>query len=269
MRTLSGLKLCFVAGTLGNGGAERQLFYILQALCREGATPQLFAMDSGEFWEKRIKNLGVSVTCVGERGSRLARLLRLVKEIRNCRPDVLQSQHFYTNAYVALTAWFFGLSGIGAMRNNGSSEVTDTGGIGGRLSLHLPRTIAANSQVAIRYAIDCGVPASRLFFLPNVVDTEWFKPTTAPVEEPLTLVAVGRLVKQKRLDRFISILHRLRTDLRLNVKGLIVGNGRQDELQNHARQFGLLPDGVQFLGSVSDMRSVYQQAAVCVLSSDH
>lgn len=269
MRTLSGLKVCFVAGTLGNGGAERQLFYILQALCRKGATPHLFAMDRGEFWEVRIKNLGVSVTYVGERGSRLARLLRLMKEMRKCRPDVLQSQHFYTNAYVALAAWFWGLTGIGAMRNNGRSEVNDTGGIGGWLSLHCPRMIAANSQVAIRYAIDCGIPASRLFFLPNVVDTEWFKPLAVSGEEPIALLAAGRLVKQKRLDRFISILHRLRTDFHLNVKGLIAGNGWPNELQNQARQLGLFPDGVQFLGSVADIRSVYRRSAVCVLTSDH
>ena len=269
MRTLSGLKVCFVAGTLGNGGAERQLFYILQALCRAGASPHLFAMDRGEFWEERIKNLGVNVTCVGQQRSRLARLVRLMKEIRKCRPEVLQSQHFFTNAYVALAAWFSGSSGIGAMRNNGSSEVSGTGGIGGWLSLHCPRMIAANSQVAIRYAIDCDIPASRLFFLPNVVDTGWFKPATALGGEQLTLVAIGRLVKQKRLDRFVSILHRLRTDLRLNVKGLIVGKGQPTELQDQARQLGLLPEGVQFLGSVSDTRSAYQQAAVCVLTSDH
>jgi glycosyltransferase involved in cell wall biosynthesis len=269
MRTLSGLKVCFVAGTLGNGGAERQLFYILRALRQEGASPHLFAMDRGGFWEERIKNLGVSVTCVGERPSRFARLLRLMKEARKFRPDVLQSQHFFTNAYVALAARFSGSSGIGAMRNNGSSEVSDTGSIGGWLSLHCPRRIAANSQVAIRYAVDCGVSASRLFFLPNVVDTHWFKPSTVSSNEPLTLVAVGRLVKQKRLDRFISILHRLRTELRLNLKGMIVGGGQSNELEKQARQLGLLPEDVQFLGSVSDMRSVYQQAAVCVLTSDH
>src|SRR3954463_9512199 len=116
MRTLSGLKLCLLAGTLGNGGAERQLFYILQALGRAGVTPHLLSMDSRGFWEEKIKALGVHVSCVGDRPSRLARLVRLLKELRKHRPDVLQSQHFFTNAYVALAACALGFSGIGAMR---------------------------------------------------------------------------------------------------------------------------------------------------------
>jgi glycosyltransferase involved in cell wall biosynthesis len=127
--------------------------------------------------------------------------------------------------------------------------------------------------MAIQYAIARGVSPSRLYFLPNVVDTEWFKPSDRLPEEPFTLVAVGRLVKQKRLDRFISILHRLRNDFRLNVRGLIIGSGRQNEdlraeLESQARNLGLLPDVAEFRGGVSDTRSVYHQAAVCVLTSD-
>ena len=48
----------------------------------------------------------------------------------------------------------------------------------------------------MQYAITRGVPASRLYFLPNVVDTEWFKPPDSFSKEPLTLIAVGRLVKR-------------------------------------------------------------------------
>src|SRR5688572_33469209 len=99
MRNLSSLKICFVAGTLEHGGAERQLFYMLQALCQTGASPRVLSMDRGEFWENRIKALQVPVDCVGDRPSRLARLVRVLKELWKDPPDVLQSQHFFTNAY--------------------------------------------------------------------------------------------------------------------------------------------------------------------------
>jgi len=81
MRSLSKLKLCFLAGTLEHGGAERQLFYILQALCQAGNTPRLLSLDQGEFWEERIKGLGVSVTWVGDQPSRFKRLFRVLKEV--------------------------------------------------------------------------------------------------------------------------------------------------------------------------------------------
>lgn len=273
MRDFSKLKLCFLAGTLEHGGAERQLFYMLQALRQEGATLRLFALDRGQFWEEKIKALGVNVTCVGDQSSRWKRLLRLLKEMRKNPPDVLQSQHFFANGYVGLAARLLPVSGIGAMRNNGRSEVSESGRFGGWLNLHLPATLAANSKAAIQFAVAQGVPASRLYFLPNVVDTERFKPSASSLRGPITLIAVGRLVKQKRLDRFISILARLRTDFSLNVRGLIIGPGCQNEdlrweLENQARGLGLFPDIVQFRGSVSDMRSAYHEAAICVLTSD-
>lgn len=273
MRNLSNLKLCFLAGTLTPGGAERQVFYILQALCQAGASPRLLSLDRGEFWEERIKALGVPVTWAGDQPSRLRRMLRVLKEVRKDPPHILQSQHFFTNAYVGLTARLFQVSGVGAMRSNGSAEVSGSGPLGGWLNLHCPRLIAANSKVAIRYAMARGVSPSHLYFLPNVVDTEWFKPSNRLPEEPFTLIAVGRLVRPKRLDRFISILHRLRNNFGLNVRGWIIGSGRQNEdlraeLESQASTLGLLPDTVQFRGSVADMRSVYHQAAVCVLTSD-
>jgi len=273
MSNLSKLKLCFLAGTLEHGGAERQLFYVLQALCQAGATPRLLSLDHSEFWEEKIKALGICVTWVGDQPSRLTRLFRVLKELWKNPPDVLQSQHFYANAYVSMAAWLLQASGIGAMRNNGRTEVSDSGPLGGWLNLHLPRTIAVNSRVAMKYAIAQGVPASRLYFLPNVVDSDWFKPSSPCSTGPLTLVAVGRLVKQKRLDRFISILAHLRSDFRLDVRGLIVGPGCQNEdlrpaLESQARSLGLFPDFLQFRGGVSDIRSAYHEAAVCVLTSD-
>lgn len=133
MRNLSSLKVCFVAGTLEHGGAERQLFYMLEALCRAGASLRVLSMDQGEFWENKIMTLGVCVTCVGHRPSRLARLLRVLKELRKDPPEVVQSQHFFTNAYVVVAAALSGASGIGAMRNNGCTEVAESGPLGGWL----------------------------------------------------------------------------------------------------------------------------------------
>ena len=273
---LAGTKICFLAGTLEHGGAERQLLYILQALCGCGAAPRLLCMDRGEFWENAIRQSGVGITWVGQRGSRLRRLFRIVKALREDPPDVLQSQHFFTNAYVSIAASLLGIKGIGAMRNDGASEVRESGRLGGWLNLHLPKTIAANSRIAIQYAISQGIPAGQFCFLPNVVDTEQFVPSreNAPADHPLTLLIVGRLVRQKRLDRFISIVARLRHHLKLNVKGLIVGPARANEdlrpkLERQARELGIFPDGLEFRGAVSNMAPVYQQVGVCVLTSDH
>src|SRR2546421_10861023 len=104
MSGLSRLKLCFLAGTLEHGGAERQLFYILQALCQAGATPRLLSMDQGEFWEEKIKALGVSVTSIGGRGARLGRLLLGLQKVGEEGTDVVPSQHIFFHTYVGPSA---------------------------------------------------------------------------------------------------------------------------------------------------------------------
>jgi glycosyltransferase involved in cell wall biosynthesis len=269
MKNLSQLKICFLAGTLGQGGAERQLFYILSALRQSGAVPRLLCLGRNEFWEGRIKDLGVPITCVGQPKARLMRLFRIISELRKHPLQIFQSQHFYTSAYVGVAARLLGLCGIGAMRNNGLSGVMDSGPIGAWLGLRAPKVIAANSRAAIRYATEHGVRPERLYLLPNVVDTTQFRPTARLRENQIRLITVGRFIQNKRLDRFLSALARLREGTKRDVKGTIVGAGPLKEaLEKHAGALGLLPDGVEFKGSVSDMAPVYAEADICVLTSE-
>ena len=274
MHSLSNLKICYLAGTLGQGGAERQLFYALRALRQSGANVRLLSLDSGAFWEEPIKRLGVSVSWVGQDSSRFKRVFRILKQLRKDAPDIFQSQHFYTNGYTSLSARFLKRHAIGALRSNGIFDLSECGLFGGQINLRLPKTIAANSQTAIRHAVCQGVPATRLYFLPNVVDTEKFKPLGELQDSPVTLLAVGRLTKEKRFDRFLTLLGKLRNEHRLDVCGLIVGPSRADQdlgpqLLQQASTLGLLPSALQFRGSIADMPTVYREATACVLSSDH
>ena len=274
MPTLSKLKICYLAGTLGQGGAERQLFYAIQALCRGGASVRVLSLDSGGFWEAPIKQLGVTVTCVGQTRSRFSRVCRIVKALRRQPADVLQSQHFFANAYASLSAIFLKRKAIGALRSNGRFDVSQCGKLGGRINLHLPGVIAANSHSSIEYALNHGIPRSRLFFLPNAVDTDQFKLAAKAPQVPITLLTVGRLTAEKRIDRFISLVHQLRTHHGLDVRGWIVGSARADQdlrpvLERQAAALGLRSDALRFLGSVSDMPSLYRQATIFVLTSEH
>jgi len=273
MLDLSKLKVCYLAGTLGQGGAERQLYYAVQGLRFAGAAVRILCLERGGFWEEPIRRLGVPVTWVGQSNRRLGRVLQILKDLAKDPPDIFQSQHFFTNAYVAVAAWARNCAAVGAVRSSGNYDVLSCGHIGGWLNLRLPGLLAANSRSAMSYASKEGVPASRLCLLPNVVDTEQFKAAPGP-EGKLTLLAVGRLTREKRFDRFLTILHRLRHDYNVDVRGLLAGGTRpgrrvRSELVQQAGALGLLPDGVQFLGAVEDLRPVYQSASVCLLTSDH
>jgi glycosyltransferase involved in cell wall biosynthesis len=267
---LSRLKICFLAGSLGQGGAERQLFYMLRALRENGAAPRLLCLGSREFWEAKIKDLGVPITCVGHAQSKLRRLFRILAELRRDPPDVFQSQHFYTAAYVGVVGRLLRLASIGALRSNGLEDLRDSGHLLGWLCLHSPLLLAANSRTALNYAMHRGVPAERLYFLPNVVDTERFRPGPRQSGSTVRLIAVGSLRHAKRFDRFLSALVRLGRESKSQIKGLIVGAGPlRKELEKQAGDLGLMPSVVEFLGSVSEMAPIYTESDILVLTSQH
>jgi glycosyltransferase involved in cell wall biosynthesis len=194
----------------------------------------------------------------------------MINELRKNPPDILQSQHFYTNIYAAAAARILRVRGIGAMRSDGIGEVRATGKILGHLSLRLPQLIAANSQAAIKNAVGLGALPSRLRYLPNVVNTDRFKPTDARVEEqPIRLLAVGSLETVKRIDRFISVVARLRRESKIEIKSVIVGEGSQRErLERRAAELGLSHDTCSFKGRIDDTASIYKNADILVLTSD-
>lgn len=269
MRELAQMQVCFLAGTLGQGGAERQLFYLLKALRQSGANVRLLCLTQGEFWEQPIRELGVEVSWVGRAASKTARLRRIVAELRARRPDVLQSQHFYTNLYAATAARALGVKEIGALRNDCISEVQANGAVLGRLNLRIPRVLAANSRVAIGNAVALGVPAARLHLLPNVLDVEQFTPDGRSEQTSINLLAVGRLVEQKRMDRVLDVVARVRERTGQTVKARIVGDGPlRSQLETQAATLGLSPDVVEFKGAVADMRPYYQAADLLLLTSD-
>ena len=272
MIDLSKLNICFLAGTLGQGGAERQLYYILKTLRENGARIRLLSLTRGEFWEKPIKELGVPVGWVGDSSSRLIRLKEITKEIRQDRPAIIQSQHSFTNLYAALAGRALGLHSVGAIRNDCKREIQSLGRVAGRLSLRLPHSIAANSELGIRNAVAMGRTPSRIHLLRNVVDTDIFLPTVRTFSGVAKVAAIGRLTEQKRFDRFLRVMSRVdKIESRLGraVKVTITGSGPlKKQLERQASELGLLGRVVEFKGSVADTRIIYRWADLLAMTSD-
>jgi glycosyltransferase involved in cell wall biosynthesis len=138
----------------------------------------------------------------------------------------------------------------------------------GRMSLRIPRLIAANSRFGLEKAIELGVPSSRLHLLPNVIDTEQFAPGPKTSSERLTILAVGRCVPQKRLDRYLSILGKVRREARIAVRGLVLGDGPlRPHLERQAAELGLAPPTVEFRGNIPDIRNAYREADILLMTS--
>jgi glycosyltransferase involved in cell wall biosynthesis len=267
---LRGLRVCFLAGTLGQGGAERQLFYNLKCLTECGAEVNLLCLTKGEYWEKPISNLGVAIHYVGGSSSRLGRLLQVFRVVRRLRPQVVQCQHFYTNIYGAVAGRFLGIPSIGAVRNDGFNELKSNGRFFGRLSVALPNWIAANSQRAIENLRSLRFDSQKFLLLSNVVDAEWFRPVAQlRSENEFVILGMGSLERRKRFDRLLAIAAELRSRINRNLRVVIAGDGRQrKEIETLAEQTRQKGANVELTGRVADPLPLFQRADVLLLTSD-
>ena len=269
LQDLSNLRILFLAGTLGQGGAERQLYYTIKALVAQGATVQVAALSGSEYWGAHIRALGVPLIELMPPRPRWFRLVKLLRLLRSFRPHIIQSQHFYANAYVALGGRLTGVPEIGAIRGSGYGDIESMGAFGAQLNLKSPRLLAANSKMAIRYLVSQGVDETRLFFLPNVVDTEHFRPAPARQggSDVFKILTVGRLIALKQFDKLLFAVAELLKQVEQPIEFRIVGAGPEHaKLEQLSHELGL-DEVVEFCGTTPNVLPHYQWADLFVLAS--
>ena len=259
------LKVCFIAGTLGQGGAERQLYYILSALVRNGAEVNLICLTSGEYWEKPILELGVVIHQIPQVG-RLKKLWTIIKVVKQIKPRIIQSMHFYTNLYAGVAGKLAGIVSIGAIRSNFTYELKAHNSLIGKLCYKLPNYMVANSMEAFNTAVEFGLNKKKLFYLSNAVDTDKF---IAKKKEnnnsTFNVLSIGRLDFNKRFDRLIRITAALKDK---NIFTTIIGDGElKDELLKLSKEAGLNENNISFPGNVSNPEAYYTQADAFVFTS--
>ena len=266
---LSKLYIIFIVGTLGQGGAERQLYYILKILRSKRVNITILSLTQGEHWEELIRQLGIPVIWVGEKQNRLIRLAKIIKNTRESKATIIQSHHFYTNLYAGITGRILGIQNIGAIRNDVLSEIRANGHIIGNFCLHTPRRLAANSYNGRKNAINSHISPDRIDILPNVIDCEHFCPSNKSQMEPFTVLTIGRLVRQKKQEHFLECLAKARDNSSLKLEGWIVGGGPlEGYLKNKAKSLSLGPSDVHFYKSISDPVTIYQKSDVFLFTSE-
>jgi glycosyltransferase involved in cell wall biosynthesis len=263
------MNICFIAGTLGQGGAERQLYYYVKSLKENGHNPYVLCLTKGDFWEKPILDLGLPVIWVGRSNIHIYRLFSIIRQISQRPTDIIHSQHFHTNLYAYFAGVILRIKAIGSVRNDVWSEISSLRFLG-RISFSLPKVMVANSKAAISNAQKIGQRKGQIFFLPNVVDSNYFIPATRKNNSAyLLMIFIGSLWAPKRVDRVIRIA-KICLEQNLSVKFKLFGDGEQKKiLINMAKELGVLNTNLQFIGPVADIRIAYQEGDILLLTSDH
>jgi len=268
------LRVAFVAGTLGVGGAEKQMVYMARALCQSGAEVRVLSLTRGDYYERALREIGLEPVWIGQSSHPLGRLAAVIRALREFRPHILQAAHFFTNLYVGLAAPWLGAVSVGAIRSDVLREMKEHGAWGPWL-LRLPAVLIANSHAARTAAAHLGTREDKIFILSNAIDLQAFDRLAGqPVPTParpggVTAALVANLIPFKRVDRFLEGLATARAQVP-GLTGWIIGEGRsRGELEARAADLGLDGEGVTFLGSREDVPALLKQVDLLAVTSDH
>jgi glycosyltransferase involved in cell wall biosynthesis len=262
-----------VAGSLTQGGAEKQLVYMAQALRARGAEVRIYSLTRGEFYEGVLRDRGFLPIWVGHHRHPAARVVVMARAFRGFQPHIVQSTHFFANLYAALAGRMAGALPIGSIRNDGAFDI-DANGRWGPWLLRVPPLLIANSTAAQRHAESVGTPQHKIHLVANVINLAEFdrdretEQTADHRTEPVA-ITVCRLVPMKRLDRFIRALAIARRQVPA-LRGLIVGDGpERPGLEALARSIDGMTAALTFAGRSDRVPTLLRQAQMLVHTSDH
>jgi len=266
----SPLRIALIAGSLGVGGAEKQLCFMARALVGAGVDLRVYTLTRGEPYEAVLRNAGINVAWIGRYDSPALRVAAAARQCLGFRPHVVQATHFFANLYAALASRTCGALSVGAIRN----DVADEFEANGRWSPWLLRSVdglIVNSEAALKATSALGIAPDRVARVSNVIELE-HEPLPEEAlrsRDGVIIACVARLAAPKRIDRFLRALAAVRRTCP-EVRGLVVGDGPEREnLLKLAAGLGLFPGAVEFAGCRLDVPALLRAADVLVLTSDH
>lgn len=271
------IRITYVIPTLDQSGAERQLTLLATNLPRPEFDVNVIALNRGGYYADQLRAADIPVTVL-EKRFRFDPLsyVRLRRQLRQNRPDVVQSFLFSANSYVRLP-------GIcePSTRVVVSERCVDSWKSGWQLKVdrwqnsRMHAMTANSASVAEFYRETVGVSEQLIHTIPNGLPTQ-DKPSIESggiraefgLPDQAKLVGfVGRLAPQKCLKDLVwafQLLHQVIDDAYL----VLVGEGpEREELAALARSFDCR-DKVIFTGHRQDATAVISQLdAFCLPSS--
>jgi len=280
------MNILFLARSLGQGGAERQLVLLSKGLRQRGHAVSVVVFYGGNTVENDLLSAGVSVTQLGKGGrwditSFLWALARAVKRIR---PDVL---HAYLGVPNVLAVVLKPLIPCARVVLGVRASSIDWGAYDWAvrwmyraecLLARLSDLIIANSQSGLDYAAENGFPRKKMVVVPNGIDVEHFKPSHEARmrvraqwgvgDKEILIGLVGRIDPMKDHATFLRAAFRIRKE-KAGMRFVCVGDG-PDPYKGSMRLLASnlqLDDVLIWAGARDDVAAVYNAVDVACSSS--
>jgi glycosyltransferase involved in cell wall biosynthesis len=270
------VRLAFFIGTLGAGGAERVMSLLCNALQASGHEVSLWTFDGAgrDFYrlDERVRRVGFGLLAdtrlIDKVHVNVRRLLRLRRQLRRERPDVLVSFIAQANVIALMAAVGLDIPVVVSERidprvHRESLPVR----VLRRLTYRRASCLVVQTN-AVRAWGKRMTGKERVVSIPNPVAIPQARSATHPSvsDQSLRVVAMGRLVRQKGFDLLLQAFSEV-TPRFPHTSLVIYGDGPEREaLQAQADALGL--DGrVSFPGQTDRAAQALGDAALFVLPS--
>lgn len=101
----AGLRISFITGQLGLGGAEKQLFLLARGLLQAGWQVSVVNMShrQGEYWDHALRQAGIPVYGIRMNLPRLNRLIEIRNILKKSSVNIVHSWTMHTNLYASVS----------------------------------------------------------------------------------------------------------------------------------------------------------------------
>jgi glycosyltransferase involved in cell wall biosynthesis len=270
--------LMLVTTWLTRAGAETQVKDLACEHARRGARVMVVSLREPEAFVQELTDAGVQVVSLGmPKGVADPRgIVRLARAVRRFRPDVIHSHMVHANLLSRVTRLFCRMPVLVCTAHN-----VDEGGRWRermyRLTDRLADVTTNVSRAGVeRYVRVRAVPAGRILWLPNGVDTHVFAASpeqraamraSLGLGQEFVFLSLARLETVKGVDTLLLAMERVVLDCPYVIL-LIAGDGSQRlPLERTLAQLELCRNKVVFLGLRKDTAKLMTASDAVVLPS--
>ena len=257
------LNVTFLLEDLCFGGTQKQNLELASRLDRKRFQPQIISLSGPGDFDPFIKKSGLPVIHMGkDRGAAPLFFARLGQFLKKATPDILVPCTALPNIWGRIWGKLLKIPVIvGTCRGGGAINRQHE-----RFLWRLADHLVCNSLPLQEQLASLGIPAGKIAYIPNGVDTDWFVPKES---DQNLILCVARLARDKDhptlLKAFEKVLEKV-PDARLR----LVGDGAElahiqkfiaEELNDAAR------DRIELAGSSANPLEHYQDASIFALAS--
>lgn len=264
-------RLLYLIGELRQGGSERQLYYLLQAIDRKRCRPgvAVWRFSDKDPYVQRIGALGVPIFPLPSESTRIGKLWYLRRLANQIGAELVHSYSYHTNFAAYWCAVGTSRIGIGTIRSDLALAQNETGTLLGYLCARWPRSQIFNNSAAAKMAQVCPpiIAPRKIFVVRNGIDTEAFRYAPLSFSGAAVILSIGSLFPVKRLDRLLGAARALKKR-RLAFSLKIVGDGPlQAKLEEQICAMDLA-DNTSLVGCSDDIPALLSSSTFLVHTSE-